>query len=855
MPRRFLVMIIVGCLVSKYAVSQETGDNIPAADAIADLLEREPITEDSWPIWRRRFLDWYYDRLGRTKSFEDAMRTYIGGQVLGNGGQMPENLEEDAVAWHLLGSMLAREPVELVEDLRASEEALRRSIELEPSFAGSHSALASTLISQVIALPEGQLTRSHEEMLSEAEREMQRALELDDRTRPAWSRGAIAFARRQYADAEKFLQTAMQDYPNSESAATWYAQTVLSQPVSRARTWSETTADLVKKFPDEGRLQILHAAALSRDEKFAESVVHLDRGIELGTDPAVLLGLDAVEKIRQAARLFTPAYREGVEAFQTNRFKKAERLFREALRHDPENVEYALAIANSRLSQLHGGDPGGTAAAAIKPLVEQFPKNAQLRALYAVALAAAERYREAQESIEKARELGGNPNEQLGEDAVGRIYEESRPSLIARILYGAAFFVAVYAVIMILMAVGGTVLGFFTRGTPSSLPTVVKGRVVVSGRERVLAKLYGFALVVSLILFYVAVPFVSVGVILATVGLLFGFFMMPVIPVYLLILVAFSGLAVAFAVLKSIFAKPEAGAFGIEKGADVAPRLIDAVKDVASAVGTDFADVIYVGPGSAIGVHQEGRGPFGILGAKRRVLTLGFSMVRCLTVGELKAILAHEYAHFSHQDTFYSRFIWQVAMSIEQALTAMGYSLGTWNYVNPFYWFFYLYYRSFSMLAAGFSRSREYLADRMAVSLYGKSVFLSGLKKVATEGQLFEATVHHNVMQLLNEGKAFANIYEAFRTYRDEQVTAKEREDLYQQMLDEKPSLISSHPTIQERIAGVTEMPDAESTEPQPASELFDNVEQIEEELTQFLTGYYDALRQMAAQTQQYYEQ
>jgi Zn-dependent protease with chaperone function len=38
-----------------------------------------------------------------------------------------------------------------------------------------------------------------------------------------------------------------------------------------------------------------------------------------------------------------------------------------------------------------------------------------------------------------------------------------------------------------------------------------------------------------------------------------------------------------------------------------------------------------------------------------------------LTVSELEAILAHEYAHFSRQDTYYSRFIHRVTLSIQQA--------------------------------------------------------------------------------------------------------------------------------------------------------------------------------------------
>ena len=110
-----------------------------------------------------------------------------------------------------------------------------------------------------------------------------------------------------------------------------------------------------------------------------------------------------------------------------------------------------------------------------------------------------------------------------------------------------------------------------------------------------------------------------------------------------------------------------------------------------------------------------------MFGIDKRVLTLGFCTLHFLTVGELKAILAHEYAHFSHSDTFYSRFIYQVHMSIQEALYGMMGSGGYATYVNPFYWFLWLYYKSYSLLAAGYSRSREFLADRMAATLYGSA--------------------------------------------------------------------------------------------------------------------------------------
>src|SRR5262249_48019020 len=149
------------------------------------------------------------------------------------------------------------------------------------------------------------------------------------------------------------------------------------------------------------------------------------------------------------------------------------------------------------------------------------------------------------------------------------------------------------------------------------------------------------------------------------------------------------------------------------------PKLFAAVEEVAKRVDTEPVDEIWISPGAAFYVTQAGRGPLGVFGGRQRLLMLRPCVVGYLSGSRAEAILAHEYAHFSHADTFWSRFLFQVTLSLRVAMREMAKSGGWITYVNPFYWFFYLYNRSYSMLSAGFSRSREYLADRMACSLYG----------------------------------------------------------------------------------------------------------------------------------------
>ncbi len=248
-------------------------------------------------------------------------------------------------------------------------------------------------------------------------------------------------------------------------------------------------------------------------------------------------------------------------------------------------------------------------------------------------------------------------------------------------------------------------------------------------------------------------------------------------------------------------------------------------------------DDVYVSPGAEIGVHQEGRGPFGIFGVKRRVLTLGFSALQFLTVSELEAILAHEYAHFSHSDTFYGRFIYQVHISIAQALWGMGQAGGKLNYINPFYWFLFLYFKSYSLLSAGFSRSREFLADRMASSLYGPEVFTTALTKVVTKGAIFEKTMYENVAGHLEKEPGLVNLYQALHGLQFAEYKKQDFDEEYEQVLAEKGSLFAQHPTIAERLAAVADLPSGAKKDNRPALTLFDNSAKIEQDLTRFMAS------------------
>jgi len=587
---------------------------------------------------------------------------------------------------------------------------------------------------------------------------------------------------------------------------------------------------------------------------------HRNLGVVLLVQPAK--AAEGEREIAEAGRLDPKLPLCGVKgqaALLSGNYAAAETEYRKALVEEPNEVDVARALAASIVQNRNRGQY----ADGVRPLVDQFPDDGVLACLSAMAYTFDNNARAAHGEIERARALGTDPEHVLSKQAVAAITSAGAPawyeSTGRRLGVWLLGFAGVYAVAMLLMAGAGVMLASRTRGAralellgPDANELVTAGgQVRRVGGETTLAKIYVAALAAGLILFYAAVPFVIAGLIGATGFLLWLIFQANRIPVKLVVLIVIIGGGAAWAVLKSLFAKPAAGGFGLKKTAADCPRLHAAVAEVAGRVDTDPVDEIYIAPGSSIGVHQEGRGPFGMFGVKKRVLTLGLSTMHYLTVDELKAILAHEYAHFSHADTFIHRFVYQVSLSIGSALEGMGASAGKLNYVNPFFWFFVLYHKAYDLLSAGYSRSREFLADRMAAALYGSKVFESALTKVSTDGSLFEMTIYQNITGLLAEQKAFVNMYSSFREFRDTQLNADERAKMYEKLLAEEGSLFASHPTFKERIAALESLPPGPSADSTPARDLFEDPETIETELTDFLTGYVahvQALQQQAAQ-------
>jgi len=200
-----------------------------------------------------------------------------------------------------------------------------------------------------------------------------------------------------------------------------------------------------------------------------------------------------------------------------------------------------------------------------------------------------------------------------------------------------------------------------------------------------------------------------------------------------------------------------------------------------------------------------------------------------LRCGQLKAILAHEYGHFSNRDTAGGDLALQTRTSMYHLAFRLAVN-GQAHWYNPAWLFVNGYYRLFLQITQGASRLQELLADRFAALTYGARAFADGLLQVVRQTLSFGAQVD---AEITRAPLALSNLYAlpALETSQQQEV-----EEKLTALLREATSPYASHPAVGERIALVRRLavaePPAEPGDTAPAWSLLPSAEQLQAEMT-----------------------
>jgi Zn-dependent protease with chaperone function len=446
---------------------------------------------------------------------------------------------------------------------------------------------------------------------------------------------------------------------------------------------------------------------------------------------------------------------------------------------------------------------------------------------FAALLAAIEgRFDDAQASLRKARERG-MPEERY--QALSQAFEKARPAsarLLPVLVWGGG---AWLGALVLLLALGAGLSRAVLREA-EALPGETTGRAQGSGS--LLRRVYAFVLWLSCLYYYVSLPIVALVVLMAGGGIVYAMLAAGHIPVKLLLFVVVITLVTLWSILKSLFVRARDEDPGERLDLRAHPRLRALLGDVARRVGTRPVDNVYLTPGTEVAVMERGGLTRQLSGRAERCLILGVGVLDGLSLGPLRAVLAHEYGHFSNRDTAGGGF----ALAVRRSLIAMAEALaqnGAAAWYNPAWLFLNGFYRVFLRISQGASRLQEILADRWAAFTYGSKAFEEGLRHVVERSVRFAARANVTLQEMVARRQPVANLYahQPAEPIPEEAVAKRVRE-----VLNRPPSVYDSHPSPTERTRWVRALAAkgtaASSDDAAEAWSLFADRKAIEERMT-----------------------
>jgi Zn-dependent protease with chaperone function len=295
---------------------------------------------------------------------------------------------------------------------------------------------------------------------------------------------------------------------------------------------------------------------------------------------------------------------------------------------------------------------------------------------------------------------------------------------------------------------------------------------------------------------YAAAQTIAVGILLVALSFWVTALWMNVYSVKLIGVAAILAVLSVGAIIVAIFRNPksEFSVEGIVIGDSTSPYLWRDLHLICDKVGTEPPDQVIAGIDDNFFVTER-EVKVGDTTVSGKTLFVSLSLLRHLRVGEAEAVLAHEMAHFSGQDTLYSN---KVSPLLErygaylQGLEQGGITL-------PAYYFMLCFRALFELSLRKLSRSREFRADGIATQLTSPQDMAGALLRIAAYSS-FRAKVENELFsteRVLDSAQIADQIEDGFpdfcRTFADDPTVTEVR----------TAHPFDTHPPMQQRLAAV----------------------------------------------------
>lgn len=265
------------------------------------------------------------------------------------------------------------------------------------------------------------------------------------------------------------------------------------------------------------------------------------------------------------------------------------------------------------------------------------------------------------------------------------------------------------------------------------------------------------------------------------------------------------------------------------------PKLFELIREIAHATGqAEPTDVYLLNDVNAWVTHRGGTMGFG----SHRVMGIGLPLLQALSVSELKAVIAHEFGHYSAGDVKLGPWIYKTRGAIGRAIAGVRETF----LQGPFNW----YGRMFLRLTHGVSRQQEFVADQVAARVAGGPALGSALRRITALAPIFSAYVSQDVLPVVQAG-FLPPIASGFDEYlRADRIVTNSQKLIEEAVIDERTDPFDTHPNLRDRLACLGLSNDAFTTSDadEGARTLVASIEKQGLELAKFSFGT-DAVRRL----------
>lgn len=291
------------------------------------------------------------------------------------------------------------------------------------------------------------------------------------------------------------------------------------------------------------------------------------------------------------------------------------------------------------------------------------------------------------------------------------------------------------------------------------------------------------------------------------------------------------------------------------------PQLFQFIRQLTTDTQTQFPKKIVISPEVNACVYYNDSF-WSMFFPVRKNLQIGLALVNSVNLSEFKAVMAHEFGHFSQRSMKLGSFVYHVNKAIYNMLyenKSFGNFVSKWGSLHWAIWIFvwitiqivqgiqYILQGMYGFINKnymGLSREMEFHADAVAASVSGSSNLISALRKIEVSDICYQAVIK-KADEWLSDNFRFENVYSnhdevmlkyaAINNLPLENATPVPDEAFFKKYQLHKVNIKNqwaSHPPREEREAHL-QLLDVEAVKDnQPAWVIFNQAETLQKNLT-----------------------